>query len=518
MKQLIAALIGETGSGKSTFASMCTDEEIHTIVSGKCGIKGTTKAVKKMFFLREVNFNLDDFQKSYQQNGTEFTLPLSSSIELEPFDALTLLDTQGLNDWKTEEEKNNAYQMVLQACAEADIIFVTIPEGGSVVTTNEILKKIFEQYCHKPIVFLYKAQQSRIKMLKKEKAIAQLKPDVEKNLKRYKEIYPRLSSLIEEAPLPESFGISPLFCVIPNSEELSSDLEEDRQCSNADLKKCISAILQYAINLQKLLIDEMGKEYVKQHLLEIEKAVKDMCQITYISDCIKQLIGFPLFRPYVSNHHYGNKKPEYSWQGGSPAYYPVCGGDYTYAANDIYYNIKNIIGNLNVLVPVKSALLSVLELVCEDSWTPGTLNLPCVSLMKGVPLKWILAIRTSIYLKDSSLFQKAVRADFDNNVQFEFLNKTESSFRQQHQDWDQCMTEFYYYPAEQQKKIAQRFGAKQWQATVMVFCIHYIILEINFCNKIDQNLKADFWDQSFTEEGKCVLWEETNQASVSETP
>lgn len=513
MKQLIAALIGETGSGKSTFASMCTDEKIHEVISGKNGRKGTTKSVKKMFFLKNVPFNLEEFQKSYEENGEEFTLPLSSSVELEPFDALTILDTQGLNDWKTEEEKNNTNQMVIRACAEADIIFVTIPEGGSVVTTNEILQKIFEQYCHKPIVFLYKAQQSRIKLLKKEKAIPQLKQDVDKNTERYKVIYPKLGKLIEEAPIPELFGVSPLFCVIPNSEELSSDMEEEeRQCSNIDLKKCISEVLQYAINLQRLLIDEMGKEYVAAHLPKIQAAVDQMCKIPYLIKYICNITGLPLYRPYVEDYRY-EEKPEYSWQGGSAGMYPICGGDYTYTAKDIYYNIKNMIGNLPVSVTEKSALFAVLELVSENRWTPGTFNLPYCSLIKGVPVKWLLETRTQIYKNYPNLFRKATDRDFDNKIPYQLLCQTKPQFQKEHGDWDQCMYKFIYYPAAQQKGIEQKFGEKQWQATVMIFCILGVISDINFCKNIDRDMKKAFWNQIFTKEGKCVLWEENNSGS-----
>lgn len=123
MRQLIVALIGETGSGKSTFASMCTEEEIHSIIAGINGKKGTTKSTQRMVYSiknkeyeNNAEFNKDEFKKSYEKGNTNFLLPLSSNIELAPFDTLTLLDTQGLNDWKTEQEKGAVYNSVVEAC------------------------------------------------------------------------------------------------------------------------------------------------------------------------------------------------------------------------------------------------------------------------------------------------------------------------------------------------------------------------------------------------------------------
>src|SRR3712207_919227 len=114
-----------------------------------------------------------------------------------------------------------------------------IPEGGSVVTTNEILSRIFNQYCHKPIVFVYKAQQARIKLLCKEKSIPQLMNDVKANLYNYQKRYEKLANVIQGVNLPDHVGISPLLCILPNSEELSSDIcEEERLCDNKTLKGC----------------------------------------------------------------------------------------------------------------------------------------------------------------------------------------------------------------------------------------------------------------------------------------
>ena len=138
LKRLIVALIGETGSGKSTIASICTDAEIHPIIAGKSGKKGTTKSVIEMTYRKDFyEFNIDEFKKSFEkdkqsQDGrVKIAFPLSTNIDLSIFNAMTILDTQGINDWKTNEEKDRVHSTILDACRETDIIFVTIPDGGS---------------------------------------------------------------------------------------------------------------------------------------------------------------------------------------------------------------------------------------------------------------------------------------------------------------------------------------------------------------------------------------------------
>ncbi|MFB5269836.1 hypothetical protein ACE41H_24075 [Paenibacillus enshidis] len=81
MKQLVVGLIGETGSGKSTFCSMCTSEDIHPIIAGAYGQKGTTKSTKRMIFSKDVKgFNLDEFKLAYNEGKSEFDRPHFSRI------------------------------------------------------------------------------------------------------------------------------------------------------------------------------------------------------------------------------------------------------------------------------------------------------------------------------------------------------------------------------------------------------------------------------------------------------
>lgn len=514
MRQLIVALIGETGSGKSTFASMCTEEEIHSTVAGINGKKGTTKSTKRMIYSIKnkesenyEGFNREEFKKSYEKGDTNFLLPLSSNIELNPFDTLTLLDTQGLNDWKTDEDKKNVYNSVVEACNQADIIFVMIPEGGSVVTTNEILNRIFELYCHKPIVFIYKAQQARLKLLFKEKSIPKLIDDANKNLDKYSKKYKRLAEVIQKVNLPESVGISPLLCLLPNSEELSSDIcAEERFCDNKILKQCISSILQYAINLQKELIDVMRGEYIETNEQDIQNVVNKLISVDYIVNNIKY-IKCPINRPYVKNFKFKGDI-EYSWQGGSTGNYKVCGGDYTYLSNYIYENIKLMIMSLsNISVAIKSSLLSVLEFICEDRRTPGTLNLQYISLTRGIPIKWLLCLRTMLFNKYPNLFRNACESDFDNKPHWLYMSQTNKVFRNQHSDWDKYLEKFYCYSGDKQTKIKSGFTNNEFNATVMVYFISAIIAtKIEFVKNVKSELGNEFLDNAFNESGECKIF------------
>ncbi|MEG2013745.1 MAG: GTPase [Anaerovoracaceae bacterium] len=511
MKQLIVALIGETGSGKSTFTAMCTEEKIHEVIAGSSGQKGTTKNTKRMTFAPDLqNFDYENFKKHYSEGKGEFSIPLSAGISLSPFSVLTILDTQGINDCKSKQEEKDIYDSILKACDEADIIFVTIPEGGNVVTTTTILQEIFNRYCHKPIIYIYRAQQSRVKLLKKEKAIKSLIPFAKNNISKYSEIYPTLGNIIENTVLPECAGISPLLCILPNSEELSSDIEaSDRVCDNIVLQKYINNTLQYAINLQKLLLEAMSREYINNNLSTIEEAVQMLRDISQIANSTKNLTGIPLCRPFVKNHDYQpEKNMEYSWQGGTPSHYPVCGGDYTYAANNIYNNIKNLIRQLSMSVAVKSSLLAVLDSKSEDRWTPGSFNLPYLSFLRGVPISWILEIRTAIYNKYPDLFRDVNDEDFDNPKQIEYWRKTDAEIKNLHGDWDKYLHRFYYYPDGQQDVIKVEFGNRQWQATVLINATAQIIEKIDFCRSLNEKIKKDFDSVAFDSQGKCVLWDE----------
>ncbi|AIQ73004.1 GTPase domain-containing protein [Paenibacillus odorifer] len=514
MKQLIVGLIGETGSGKSTFCSMCSSEDIHPIISGSYGKKGTTKSTKRMIFSKEMkNFDLNEFSLSYKGGQTEFGLPLSEEIDLHPFESLTILDTQGLNDWKSDEERERTNKSILKVCDEADIILVTIPEGGNVVTTNTVLNQIFTQFCHKPIVFVYRAQQSREKLLKKEKSIPLLIPFVEDNIEKYSKINPKLGNVIKCANLPADTGVYPLFCILPNSEELSSDIEEnERQSDNTVLRKYISNALQYAINLQNLLINEMADEYVKSNLEIISTTIEKIFSLENIISGMTNVKGLPLYRPYIKNFNF---KPEYdieySWQGGTPWMYPVCGGDYTYASNDIYVNLCNIIRNSNESVAVKSSLLSVLYSISEDRHTPGSLNLRYNSYTRGVPVNWLIDIRTELLQKSPELFEEIdIYVDdnnfFDNPAQCESLLSTDEKFRVAHHDWNKCLKQFYFFTPEKQKIIKQKFSDREWSATVLVSSISKVINKIDFCRGMNEKNKDDFEKIAFDSRGKCVLW------------
>ena len=82
----------------------------------------------------------------------------------------------------------------------------------------------------------------------------------------------------------------------------------------------------------------MRGEYVEANKQEIQNVVNKLISVDYIVNNIKY-IGYPMIRPYVQNLKFSGDV-EYSWQGGTPWMYPVCGGDYTYVANHIYEKIK----------------------------------------------------------------------------------------------------------------------------------------------------------------------------------
>ncbi|MEK3951146.1 hypothetical protein MHB46_22485 [Paenibacillus sp. FSL H7-0703] len=136
--------------------------------------------------------------------------------------------------------------------------------------------------------------------MKKEKAIPHLTPFVANNIQRYSEVYTNLGYIIKNAKLPEDAGVGPLFCILPNSEEFSSELDaKDRLSDNAVLKNYISSTLQYTINLQGLLIHKMANKYVKRNLDKISRAVNKLCVVENVVPHIKYLDGTPLCRPYI---------------------------------------------------------------------------------------------------------------------------------------------------------------------------------------------------------------------------
>lgn len=515
MKQLIVGLIGETGSGKSTFCSMCTSEDIHPIIAGAYGQKGTTKSTKRMIFSSDVkSFNLEEFKEKYAEGNTEFGIPLSKDINLHPFQQLTVLDTQGLNDWKSESEHKETIKEILDVCDEADIILVTIPEGGSVVSTNVVLEQVFDRFCHKPIVFIYRAKQAREKLLKKEKAISHLMTFVKSNIQRYSEIHPDLGEIIKNARLPEDAGVSPLFCILPNSEELSSDLDVDERLSdNKLLRRYISSALQYAINLQNVLIEEMANNYVKQNLDIITKTTTKLLRVENVVPFIKNVYSEPLQRPYIERRDYlYSDSVEYSWQGGSRGRYCERGGHYTYVSKCIYYNLKKIITKLVVPVSLRSSLLSVLETKTNELLTPGTLNLPYFSYTRGVPIQWIIDIRTELYNKSPELFREVTQDDFEGDKEFGYLIKTERQFKDSHEDWNKYLEKFYFYEEEVQKVIKNKFVDEEWNATVLIHIVFNVIRKINFTQNLNGKFKSDFDSIAFNSQGKCVLWNENNSS------
>jgi len=422
------------------------------------------------------------------------------------------LDTQGLNDWKSENEREETNNAILDVCDEADIIMVTIPEGGSVVSTNVVLEQVFDRFCHKPIVFIYRAQQTREKLLKKEKAISHIMPFVESNIHRYSEVHPNLGGIIKNAKLPDNAGVSPLFCILPNSEELSSDLDAgERLSDNKVLRRYISKTLQYAINLQSVLIEEMANNYVKQNLDIVTKITRELFRVENVIPSIKNVYSEPLQRPYVERHDYPYRdNVEYSWQGGSRGRYCERGGHYTYVSSNIYNNLKKIIRKLVASVPLRSSLLSVVETKAEDMLTPGTLNLKYFSYTRGVPIQWIIDIRTELYNKSPNLFRDVTSDDFEGRQEFDYLMKTEKHFRNNHKDWDKYLEKFYFLKEEEQNVIKDKFDKEEWNATVLIHLLFNVIQRIDFTQNLNGKIKSDFDSIAFNSQGKCVLWSEND--------
>ncbi|MNO25480.1 hypothetical protein D3C76_153160 [compost metagenome] len=492
---------------------MCTSEDIHPIIAGEYGQKGTTKSTKRMIFSNDLKgFTIKEFQENYSEGNTEFGIPLSEDINLYPFQQLTVLDTQGLNDWKSENEREETNKAILDVCDEADIILVTIPEGGSVVSTNVVLEQVFDRFCHKPIVFIYRAQQTREEKLKKEKAIPRIMPFVESNIQRYSEIYPDLGRIIKNAKLPEDAGVSPLFCILPNSEELSSDLDAgERLSDNKVLRRYISNALQYSINLQSLLIEEMANNYVEQNLDIVTKTTRELLRVENVVPFIKNVYSEPLQRPYVERNDYPYRdNVEYSWQGGSRGRYCERGGHYTYVSSNIYSNLKKIIKKLVTSVPLRSSLLSVLDTKSEDMLTPGTLNLQYYSYTRGVPVEWIINIRTELYKNSPNLFRDVTSGDFEGRQEFDYLMKTEKHFRDSHDDWNKYMEKFYFREEEEQNVIKDQFDKEEWNATVLIYLLFSVIHRIDFTQNLNGKIKSDFDNIAFNSQGKCVLWSEND--------
>lgn len=509
MKQLIAALVGETGSGKSTFAAMCTDENIHNIVAGEWGKKGTTKEIKKMLYAPSVEFDLEKFNKAYLGTQEEFLcVPLSSKIDLGKFDALLLLDTQGINDWKTEEEKEKVYNEILVTCDEADIIFAMIPEGGSTVSTQCILDVLFEKYCHKPIILVNKTVEAEVSDLKYVKC-DEIKELAEKNLEMYSKVYNNLAVAIKSVGLPNDISIGvPLLCLLPNSEEITSNKPVERlKSTNNDLRECINLILNYAITLQTKLIDVMSKDYVSGNSIDIQTAHTQLVDVTYAVGRLKAFKGIPLVRPYIKHSDFKNREVEYSWQGGTPAYYDVCGGDYTYTARDIYNLIKQMIYGLNINVGIKSCLLAILEKDSYDRDTPGTLNLDFGCYSRGVNVERIIDARTKLYNKHPNLFRDIHEKDFDNKKQWEHLNVTAQGFKVAHPDWNKILEKFYFYKAPMQQHIQKKFNDNEWRVTVFIWLVIEYIKGINFAKATEKEMIEQFWENAFDENGECILWQ-----------
>lgn len=511
MKQIIAAIIGETGAGKSTFASMCTDEDIHAHIAGEWGKKGTTKEIKRMLFSSSITTDNGNFESSYMESedGT-IRLPLSSKINLGLFDALLLLDTQGINDWKTDDEKDKVYNQILDVCDEADIIFAMIPEGGSTVSTEEIQKKIFERYCHKPIVLINRTVETEISDLKYVKCDA-IKESAKNNLKAYEGVYSQLATEIHNIDLPVDISVdTPLLCLLPSSEELTSNKPKERlKSTNNELRKCINLTLEYAINLQTALINIMSDNFLNSNINEIQIADKELTDINYAIKNLKEIAGIPrvtpMKMPYVKHKDWA-KETEYSWQGGTAASYGVCGGDYTYIANSIYQLINNMISNLNISVGIKSSLFSILYGYVDDVYTPGTLNLGIKSYTRGVPVDSIISVRTNLYTKYPNLFRDINSKDFDNPKQEESWWGTPNTFRNLHGDWDKLLERFYFYEPSIQETIKEGFEGREWSATVFISLVMEVLKNINFSKMTEEELKKNFLNSAFDENGGCKLW------------
>ena len=407
-KRLIVALIRETRSGKSTLASMCTDEDIHAVIAGTNGVKGTTKVVTEFTYIKNYSeFNLGEFTRqfepeiSHQEGRIKATLPLSANIKLSSFDAMTILDTQGLNDWKTDDEEKAVHASIIDVCDEADVIFVTLPDCGSVVSTNVILEDLFKKYAHKPIIFIYRSGDSRVAQLRNKKCVDVFKKAAEVNLQRYSEVYPGLSDVIERMNLPAEVGICPLLCGLPNSDELASHMDADeRECDNIKLRGHIGEVLQYAITLQAELIDKMRDEYIGSNLEAVDKHLLELAELQFVAQNLSRVtFPAPLQLPYVHNFNFADAEDvEYSWQGGSRGNCEAVGGGYTYTAKDVYENISHMIGKLNCTLAVKSCLLSVLSSFSEERATPKGLNLHYPSYYtRGIPVDWLIKIRSEFF-------------------------------------------------------------------------------------------------------------------------
>ena len=277
-------------------------------------------------------------------------------------------------------------------------------------------------------------------------------------------------------------------------------------CDNNKLKECISNILQYAINLQKALIDVMRGEYVEANKQSIQNVVDQIVSVNYVAANIKY-VGYPMTRPYVQNTKFSGDV-EYSWQGGTPWMYPVCGGDYTYAASYIYENIKFLITSLtNVSVAIKSSLLSVLEFISEHRLTSATLNLQYISLTRGIPVDWVLDLRTGLFNKYPNLFRDVTRDDFDTNPQWQYLVGKNIIFRGQHVDWNKQLDKFYFYSNNQQIVIKSRFSNNEWNATVMIYSIISCLAnKIDFATNMKDKFEDEFLVNAFNENGECKIF------------
>ncbi|MCL1994594.1 MAG: dynamin family protein [Defluviitaleaceae bacterium] len=436
-QDLKIAIVGETGSGKSTFISMCSDEDkLYADITGKAGMPGTTRETSKITLYKSESvisqeqdndekptYNYCDQLKNYR-DGLDSYFPLSANIELNNLKNLVLFDTRGLNDVDEKTNKEDVENSVLDVCQKADIIIVTIAQGGNPPNSKLFLEKVFEEFIHIPIIVVGRSGEATAEDIASagECSLDSIKELAKDLLQKHIDSYNKDGQTVDAFkdilvntafPFPNSGNfLSPLCTVLQNCKELTSRNPTSPNSTKESLKKSINDILQYSLNLTSKLYEVINKNTDLARLKEHKEKIFERENLVKLyTPMIKAFPAEP-FIPYKSER-WENEILEYCWYGPTKERRPA---RYTYYATHIYESILKIVASSKMFgyARANSELVLKIRNSRKTTLTPGTLNFiyRYISTVDIIPLNLLLDYRKDLIETHSDLFEPYTGTDY----------------------------------------------------------------------------------------------------------